>query len=195
VYRRKLERLLRKNGIRARSWSFIGHSGAACCLATGMFDLRRAWPRIRVWASADGCYQGSVQAAVIKRQYGQTRTKIINACQGYPAYKRYRAYERTLLTPRATKPDCDARHYKRCRRHPRRPWFSYETRFRGPKRHSQVVVELFKTIVFREFPSKRRVRLARLRRLRKLRRAKRRRARRTRRKRRVGRTLALRETD
>ena len=57
---------------------------------------------------------------------------------------------------------CDARYYKRCLKHPSRPWYSYVTRFSGAHQHGQVLVELFKTVLFHEFPSPRR--LARLRR-------------------------------
>lgn len=204
-YRKLLEAKLRKQGIRASSWSFIGHSGAACCLTMGMFAIQKVWPKIRVWASADGCYNGQLQAATLMRQFDGKRTKVINACRGYPAYKGYKKYERTLLTRKASTVRCDKRYYKTCRRHPVKRWFSYVTRFASPRDHGKVLVELFKTLVFHDYPSARRVALkkrqaARRRRLRlaarrrKLKRRKRlRRQRRQRAKRRLRRSVAERE--
>ncbi|MFH2009519.1 MAG: hypothetical protein ABI333_23200, partial [bacterium] len=156
-YRKLLEATLRRRGIRAQSWSFIGHSGAACCLHMGMFGLEKAWPEIRVWASADGCYSNTLQAATLVRQFEKRRTKVINSCRGYPSYKGYKQYEHALLSPDAKAVRCDKRYYKRCRRHPTQPWFSYVTQFSGGEKHSQVLVELFKTVVFHEFPSAKRI--------------------------------------
>lgn len=174
-YRKLLEAKLRRHGIRASSWSFIGHSGAACCLTMGMFAIQKVWPKIRVWASADGCYNGQLQAATVMQQFDGKRTKVINACRGYPAYKGYKKYERTLLTRRAQTVRCDKRYYKTCRRHPVKKWFSYVTQFTSPADHGKVLVELFKTLVFHDYPSARRVaiqkrRAARRRRLARLRR-------------------------
>jgi len=174
-YRKLLEAKLRRHGIRASSWSFIGHSGAACCLTMGMFAIQKVWPRIRVWASADGCYNGQLQAATLMQQFDGKPTKVINACRGYPAYKGYKKYERTLLTRKANPVRCDKRYYKTCRRHPVKRWFSYVTRFASPADHGKVLVELFKTLVFHDYPSARRValkkrRAARRRRLARLRR-------------------------
>jgi hypothetical protein len=156
-YRRRLEAALAKHGVKAKTWSFIGHSGAACCLTMGMFALKEAWPEIKVWGSADGCYRDTLQAAAIEQQFGQSRTKVFNACRGFPAYQGYRAYERTLLSKDAQTVKCDSTYYKQCRRHPTRPWYSFTTQFTGPEKHGKVLEELFKTIVFHEFPSARRV--------------------------------------
>lgn len=158
-YRKLLEAKLRKHGIRASSWSFIGHSGAACCLTMGMFAIQKVWPQIRVWASADGCYNGQLQAATLMQQFDGKRTKVINACRGFPAYQGYKKYERTLLTRKASNVRCDKRYYKTCRRHPEKRWFSYVTRFASPADHGKVLVELFKTLVFHDYPSARRVAL------------------------------------
>ncbi len=179
-YRKLLEATLRKNGIRASSWSFIGHSGAACCLTMGMFAIQKVWPNIRVWASADGCYNGDIQAVGVARLFAHKATKVINACRGYPAYRGYRRYERTLLTRSAKDVRCDKRYYKTCRRHPSKRWYSYVTRFSSPADHGKVLVELFKTVVFHDFPSSRRVAIQRRRaaRRRRLARLRRRRARR-----------------
>lgn len=156
-YRRRLEAALARHGVKARSWSFIGHSGAACCLSMGMFAIKEAWPEILVWGSADGCYSETLQAAAIEQQLGKTRTRVFNACRGYPAYQGYRGYERTLLTRGALTVKCDSTYYKECRRHPSRPWFSFTTQFTGAQKHGKVLEELFKTIVFHQFPSARRV--------------------------------------
>jgi hypothetical protein len=158
-YRKLLEAKLRRYGIRASSWSFIGHSGAACCLTMGMFAIQKVWPKIRVWASADGCYNGQLQAATVMQQFDGKATKVINACRGYPAYRGYKKYERTLLTRKAQPVRCDKRYYKTCRRHPVKRWFSYVTQFSSPADHGKVLVELFKTLVFHDYPSARRVAL------------------------------------
>jgi hypothetical protein len=160
TYRKLLEESLRKQGIRARSWSFIGHSGAACCLQMGMFAVKKVWPEIKVWASADGCYSGDGQAATVLEQFGTSRTKVINACRGVGAYPGYKAYERTLLGASATKVPCDGKYYQTCKRHPQKPYYSYVTQFAGSEKHSQVLIELFKTVLYHDFPSARRVELA-----------------------------------
>ncbi len=156
-YRRRLERVLRKHHIRPKSWSFIGHSGAACCLQMGMFAIKKVWPKVKIWASADGCYSGALQATALLHQFEHSHTKIFNACRGRLAYHNYRGYERTLLTRHAKTVRCDSTYYKRCRKHPDRPWYSFATQFTGPEKHSKVLVELFKTVVFHQFPSTRRI--------------------------------------
>lgn len=156
VYRSLLLKVLHKNRIRPRSWSFIGHSGAGCCITSGLFAAAELWKDIKVWATADTCY-GSSYASVPRKRFAKSSTIVYNACRGADAYSGYPVYARMMFTGQPLSTSCDSTYYKRCIRHPTHPWYSFVTKPKTVQGHGPVVTELAKTILWRHFPSRRRL--------------------------------------
>ncbi len=164
TYRRLLLRVLRKYRIRAKSWSLIGHSGAGCCPSAGLFAAAKVWRRLKIWATADTCYENPKTWLLPIQRFRGTSTILYNSCRGEKFYPGYREYARHMFTRRPRKVRCDRHYYKECVRHPHRRWYGFVVRTDTVPGHGPVVTELIKTIVWRHFPSRWR-RLARLRRL------------------------------
>ncbi|MCD6498241.1 MAG: hypothetical protein J7M25_08105 [Deltaproteobacteria bacterium] len=165
TYRRLLIHLLRHHHIRVKSWSVIGHSGAGCCPTAGVFAAAKAWRRLKVWATADTCYENPKLYQIPMRRFTGTRTFVYNACRGEKVYPGYRRYEQHMYTAHAKKAHCDPLYYRACVRNPHRRWYSFVTKGETVPHHGSVAVELIKTILWRHFPSRWR-RIARRRRLR-----------------------------
>jgi hypothetical protein len=157
VYRQKLTRLLRKHGIRVRSWSLMAHSGAGCCPGAGIFAAVQAFPRLYIYATSDTCYGSPFYANFIITHFLRKRTRVVNTCRGAAGYPAYKRYERTFIGKRfASCGRIDPNYYARCRRRPHKFWYAYVTKPTGVKSHNQVFQEIVKTLLYKHF--RRRVR-------------------------------------
>lgn len=156
IYRKKLARLLRRHGIRVRSWSVVAHSGAGCCPGAGIFALAKVFPRLYLYGTSDTCYSSPFYATFPAKRFARTRTRVVNICRGHPSYPGYRRYERLLLGRRPRRFRCDGTYYKRCVKHPSKRWYAYVTKRATVRSHTQVLTEFMKTILFKFF--RRRVR-------------------------------------
>jgi len=165
TYRKLLVHLLRHYHIRAKNWSVIGHSGAGCCPTAGVFAAATAWRRLKVWATADTCYENPNLYQIPMRRFTGTKTFVYNACRGEKVYPGYRRYARHMYTAHAKSAHCDPLYYRKCIRNPHRRWYSFVTKGKTVPGHGPVAIELTKTILWRHFPSRWR-RIARRRRLR-----------------------------
>ena len=156
VYKRKLEQVLRKHGIRIRSWSVVAHSGAGCCPNAGIFAATRVFKRLHVYGTSDTCYGNPVYAAFPAKQFAGTRTRVINICRGTAGYAGYRNYERQLFGRRPLGVRCHRTYYKRCVRKRGKQWYAYVTKHATVPSHERVFTEFMKTMLFKFF--RRRVR-------------------------------------
>lgn len=157
VYRRKLQALLRRHGIRVRSWSLLAHSGSGCCPGGGIYAASRVFRRVYVFGTSDTCYGSPFYADFILKHFSGTRTRVLNTCRGISAHPDYRAYERRLVgrRPRRFRP-CDARYYKRCLRSRSHFFYAYVTKPTTVQSHNQVFTEFVKTVLFKFFRRRRR---------------------------------------
>ncbi|MDY0000590.1 MAG: hypothetical protein RBU30_04790 [Polyangia bacterium] len=156
VYRKKLEELLRKNGIKVKSISLLAHSGSGCCQNAGIYAAAAVFPRIFVFGTSDTCYGSPFYADFIIKRFSGTRTRVLNTCRGVSAYPAYREYEKRLVTSRPVsfKP-CDGRYYSSCKRHPKQFFFAYVTKPTTVTSHNQVFTEFVKSVLFKFFRRKR----------------------------------------
>jgi hypothetical protein len=157
VYKKKLQRLLRKRGIKVKSWSLLAHSGAGCCAGAGIYAAARVFKRVYVFGTSDACYGSRFYTDFVHKRFGGKRTRVVNTCRGIDAHQDYQAYERRLVgkRPRRFRP-CDRRYYKRCLRNRRRLWYAYVTKPRTVRSHRQVFTEFIKTVLFKFFRNRRR---------------------------------------
>ncbi len=157
VYKKKLKRLLRKQGIKVRSWSIMAHSGSGCCPGAGIFAAVKAFPRLFLYATSDTCYGSPFYANFIVTNFLRKRTRVVNTCRGAARYKPYKRYEKTFIGKRHQR--CgriDGKYYKRCRKRRGKRWYAYVTKPRGVTSHNQVFKEIVKTLLYKFF--RRRVR-------------------------------------
>ena len=156
-YKRKLTKLLRKHGIRVRSWSVMAHSGSGCCRGAGIFAAVKAFPRLFLYATSDTCYSSPYYADFIVKHFRRKRTRVVNTCRGAARYSFYKKYEKTFIGKRPQR--CgrlDKTYYKYCRKRRGKRWYAYVTKFKTVKSHSQVFREVVKTLLFKFFRRKRR---------------------------------------
>ncbi|HEY3352122.1 MAG TPA: hypothetical protein VGQ83_02655 [Polyangia bacterium] len=127
-YKKRLYRLLGARKIRPGSISVIGHSGAGCCPGGGVFKAAEQIRPLRLLATSDTCYHSGAYSKRLHELLGRG-TVYLNISRGEPSYDHYKAFEAEMLgkKPRPFKP-CDKTLYRRCVKHPGRPWFSYTTK-------------------------------------------------------------------
>jgi hypothetical protein len=152
VYRKKLARLLRKHGIKVRSWSLMAHSGSGCCPGAGIFAAVKAFPRLYLYATSDTCYGSHFYANFIVTNFLRKRTRVVNTCRGAAGHATYKRYEKTFIGKRYQR--CgriDPRYYKRCRKRRGKRWYAYVTKATGVTSHNQVFKEIVKTLLYKFF--------------------------------------------
>lgn len=152
IYRQKLAKLLRKHGIRVRSWSLMAHSGSGCCPGAGIFAAVKAFPRLFLYATSDTCYGSPFYANFIVTNFLRKRTRVVNTCRGAAGYPAYRRYEKTFIGKRPQR--CgrvDQRYYKRCRKRRGKRWYAYVTKPTTVTSHNQVFKEIVKTLLYKFF--------------------------------------------
>jgi hypothetical protein len=127
-YKKRLFRLLGGRTIRPGSFAVIAHSGSGCCTGGGVFKAAKQLRPLRLVATSDTCSGAASYSERLKEVLGPG-TVYLNVSRGEPAHERYRAFEMEMLgrRPRAFRP-CDPLLYRRCLRHPGRPYSSYTTR-------------------------------------------------------------------
>jgi hypothetical protein len=157
VYRKRLTRLLRKHGIRVRSWSVMAHSGSGCCPGAGIFAAVKAFGQLYLYATSDTCYGSPFYANFALRHFLRKRTRVVNTCRGVAGYPAYKRYEKTLIGKQYQRcGHIDRRYYKRCRKRRGKHFYAYVTKPTTVQSHNQVFKEIVKTLLFKFF--RRRVR-------------------------------------
>jgi hypothetical protein len=152
VYKKKLSRLLRRHGIRVRSWSIMAHSGSGCCPGAGIFAAVRAFPRLHLYATSDTCYGSPFYASFILKTFLRKRTRVVNSCRNVAKSAHYKRFEKAFIGKRPQR--CgrvDRRYYKRCRKRRGKRWYAYVTKTTGVTSHNQVFKEVVKTLLFKFF--------------------------------------------
>lgn len=152
VYRQKLTKLLRKHGIRVKSWSLVAHSGSGCCPGAGIYAAAKAFPRLFLFGTSDTCYGSPFYADFIVKRFRRAHTRVVNSCRGAATKPAYKAYERTLIGTRAQR--CGYLHktyYKRCLKRRGKRWYAYVTNKTTVQSHNQVFTEFLKTLLYKFF--------------------------------------------
>jgi hypothetical protein len=127
-YKKRLFRLLGARKIRPTSLAVIGHSGSGCCPNAGVFKAAEQLGRLKLLATSDTCYHSQSYSKRLQEVL-KPGTIYVNVARGEPAYDRYKTFETELL---GKKPVpfrlCRKELYRRCIKHPTRPWHSYTTK-------------------------------------------------------------------
>jgi hypothetical protein len=149
-YRIKLEAVLAVHGIRVKSYSVVGHSGAGCC--GGVHRAADAFGPLKVFGVVDTCYGDPDYAGDINQRFADSRTVVFSASRGNTVYANFLRFERLLLGKKRTEVKCDAKRYRACVRSKAHPHFySFRTARRDRRYHSEIPVDAYRTILARFF--------------------------------------------
>jgi hypothetical protein len=150
-YRKRLFRLLGARKIRPASMAVIGHSGAGCCPNSGVFKAAEQLGRLKVLATSDTCYHSQIYAKRL-HEVLKPGTVYMNVSRGEPAYDRYKTFETEML---GKKPVpfrlCRKELYRRCVKHPGRPWFSYTTKRTDVGYHDAIPFLVLRNALLRHY--------------------------------------------
>jgi hypothetical protein len=150
-YRKRLMRVLGERKIRPGSLAVIGHSGACCCPNSGIFKAAEQLGRLKVLATSDTCYHSQIYSKRL-HEVLKAGTVYMNVSRGEPSYDRYKTWETEML---GKKPVpfrlCRKELYRRCIKHPTRPWFSYTTKRTDVGYHDAIPFLVLRNALLRHY--------------------------------------------